>query len=287
MTTPDNSSNSGLQTGQSTYQWNHDCEGAGRLLTVGVAIASPSGVSVASVTCGGLPLSLVAAGEAGNVRGELWQMRDPPIGSHAVEVTFSGSCDSWSVANSFSGYGRFLEAVTTNTGINFSSSIAYNVTPVTDDATVLDFIVIDNGAGLDAGVGQTSLVEIASGPLNLSLGASIRGPVSPPASTAMEWDSLSAGSFVIISCALAPYEAIFTRLSAAGVGMFPYSGFAAKAPAGGPPQAVYTRLSAAGVGMFRYSAFAPKTPASGGGGAVYLPLYPIATMVCNRGMMRG
>lgn len=281
----DHFSHSNAQVGKSTYSWSHTCAATRRLLLVGVPIINPSGVTVSSVTYGGRSLKLLGADETGGIRGELWQLIDPPTGSNSIVVTFSGSCDSWSVANSLSGYGRFFEAASTNTGVNLGSSVSYNVTPITNNATVFDFIVVENGAGLDAGASQTSLADFASGLLSMSFGMSIQGPVSPPGVTAMEWDNLSAGSYVIVSCALAPSEAIHSRLGQISVGLTPYGEFAAKTAASAP-QATYSRLGQFGVGLTPHAAFAAKTPAAAGGAAT-APLYPIAVTICNRGMMRG
>lgn len=287
MTTPDNLSHSFGQVGQSTYQWDHTCVGVKRLLTVGIPIVNPSGVTVTSVTYNGRPMNRVAADETGVIRAELWQFLDPALGTNPVEVTFSGSCDSWSFAQSFHDVGRTMENVSVHKGTNPDTDVAYNVTPTRNNSSAIDFIVIDSPGGVTPGGSQTQLIDFASGLLGISWAMSVQGPITPPAATAMTWDDLNPGDdYVILSFALAPAEGVYTRLGQFGVGLTPYGEFAAKPPAAAP-QATYTRLAQFGIGVTPYLPFVAKPPASGGGGAATPPLYPIAVTVCNRGMMRG
>jgi hypothetical protein len=71
----------------------HTTSGADRLMLVGVAINEASNEWVTSITYNGDNLSLVGTEENGDAVIEIWSLVNPSLGTHNVDITFSGTTD--------------------------------------------------------------------------------------------------------------------------------------------------------------------------------------------------
>ncbi len=67
----------------------HTVSGTDRLLVVGISQGNLNSPSVASLTYGGTPLTLLGTESGGPPRIEMWHLVDPPVGTADVVVTFS------------------------------------------------------------------------------------------------------------------------------------------------------------------------------------------------------
>lgn len=206
----DASSNSGYQTSQSTYTWNHTCTGADRYLRVGISMLSVLGSSVSSITYNGIAMSLLRAkaSASGAVRAEMWELIAPATGTNTIAVTLSTALDSIGTAVSFNGVHQTSpseasnDASATNVG---AADATVNVTTVADNAWVSDVVASDDTA-ITVGAGQTQRANITG---TLGSGAeSTEGPKSPAGSVTMSWSNVGAlATWTIVAAAIRPTAA--------------------------------------------------------------------------------
>ncbi len=206
----DANSDSGYQTAQSTYSWNHTCGGTDRYLRVGISMLSVAGSSVSSITYNGVALSLLRAkaSVSGAVRAELWELVAPAIGTHSIAVTLSASLDSIGTAISLNGVHQTspsegaADATATNVG---AADATVNVTTVADNDWVSDIVASDDTA-ITVGAGQTQRVNVTG---TLGSGAlSTEGPKTPAGSVTMSWANVGAlATWTIVAAAVRPIAA--------------------------------------------------------------------------------
>ncbi len=202
----DAASNSGYQTAQSTYTWNHTCAGPEGILLVGVSMLSVAGSSVSSVTYDGIALSLIdaKASVSGAVRAEAWKLEDPPTGSSlAVVVTLSTGLDSAAGAVSLSAVKipTSTEAANDNTATNVGAADAtVAVTTVADNDWIFSVVATDDTA-ITAGQTERSNVTGTLG----SGGTSTFGPQTPAGAKTMNWTNVDAlKTWSIVGVAIKP-----------------------------------------------------------------------------------
>jgi hypothetical protein len=80
----------GVGVGVLTMGWDATVAGGFRELIVAVAVDNPAGAATASVTAGGLGMTLLAVETNGaNIRVEWWGLLAPPVGVLPIEVSFT------------------------------------------------------------------------------------------------------------------------------------------------------------------------------------------------------
>jgi hypothetical protein len=145
------------QNSISSATWNHTCSALANLLAVGVSLDYGSAVSISSVTYNGVNLSQVRQRTQTNGRVELWYLKAPASGTHAVVVNLSGMLGAGDnlKAAAISLTVVDQSATLDSGGIASSGSLTYST--VNDGAWAVDIIQTDTGgAGLAPSAGQTS-----------------------------------------------------------------------------------------------------------------------------------
>lgn len=206
----DATSNSGYNTADASYSWNHTCTGSNRLLLVGVSILSVAGASVSGITYNSVALSLIRAraSAAGAVRSEIWGLVAPATGLNAIEVTLSAALDSIGSAVSLTRVNQSLpteaanDASATNVG---AADATVDITSVADSDLIVDNVATDDTA-ITVGTGQTQRTNV-TGTLG-SGGISTEGPKTPAGSVTMNWSAVAAlATWTIVGVAVRPTEA--------------------------------------------------------------------------------
>lgn len=164
---------------------------AGRLLVVGITVDAANS-NTTGVTYAGQTLTQQAGAGFGNrPLSEIWTLANPPAGTSNVVVTLSQNDQVVVGAMVFSGVDLAtpIDAVPffQPTG-NSGTSASVTVTPVTNNAWVVDVLTVDRGA--------TPTMTPATGRLQrwdtriantISGAASTRGPINPAAPVSMGW----------------------------------------------------------------------------------------------------
>ena len=190
----DAASNSGYQTAQATYTWNHTCTGSNRWLCVGISMLSVAGSSVTSITYDGVVMGRVRARTSvtGAVRSELWGLVNPNSGTHVISVTLSVALDSIGGAVSLVNVNQTqpTEADNDNSATNVGAADAtVDVTTLTDNDWVID-VVATTDTAITVGAGQTSRNNVTG---TLGSGAmSTEGPKTPVGAVTMNWTNVDA-----------------------------------------------------------------------------------------------
>jgi len=202
----DAASNSGYQTAQSSYSWNHTCSGPEAILLVGVSMLSVVGSSVTSITYDGIALNLIdaKASVSGAVRAEAWKLDDPPTGTAlSIVVTLSAGLDSTAGAVSLSVVNVLssTEAANDNSATNIGAADAtVTVTTVADNDWVFT-VVAASDTSITAGQTERSNVTGTLG----SGGTSTTGPKTPAGAQAMNWTNVGAAqTWSIVGVAIKP-----------------------------------------------------------------------------------
>lgn len=206
----DAASNSGYQTAQSTYTWNHTCTGSNRHLLVGISMLSVAGSSVSGITYNGVAMTFLGAkaSVSGAIRVELWGLVAPATGTNAIAVTLSASLDSVGGAISTTGVHQtspteaFNSASATNVG---AADATVDVTTVADNDWVLDAVATSDTTITVTGT-QTQRSNV-SGALGSGATGS-QGPKTPPGTVTSAWTNVGAlATWSIAAIALRPIAA--------------------------------------------------------------------------------
>lgn len=164
--------------------------GVGRVLVVGISVDTVSGSAISTVTYAGQ--ALTRRGQAGsNPLTEIWTLVNPPAGTADVVASYgAGQTDQMAVgALAFTGVNltTHLDVATVQTTGN-SNTASATITPVTDNAWLVDAVSVNNGVAITMGA-LTNRVSR----WNLRLGTSVTGagatlgPVSPAAARTLQW----------------------------------------------------------------------------------------------------
>ena len=117
----------------------HTTSGSNRLMLVGVSINNDNFETVSSITYGGNPLSFVGEEtQTDDARVEIWQLLNPPVGTHDVVIAFSADLKRNAVAGAIT----FTDVDQTNplgtfAGNNATSNSASVTVPSATNALVL------------------------------------------------------------------------------------------------------------------------------------------------------
>lgn len=182
----------------SSLSWSHTVEaGANRLLIVGVSWRSDDGQTVSSVSYAGQPMTPVvdksqpaAATGATRVTVQIFRLIDPPVGTANVNVTLSAATGVVGGALALSGVNQTTPIEATASNSDRSTTPNVSVMTLTGNAWVVD-TVARFGAGTLTMTAATNRSEAwntkITGKNQVGGAASYRGPISPPATVAMDW----------------------------------------------------------------------------------------------------
>lgn len=234
VVTFDAASNSGYQTAQSTYTWNHTCAGSNRFLAVDVAILSVPGTTVLSITYAGVALYKIGAQStvSGAGRVECWGLAAPTLGTNAIIVTLSASVGSAGTAVSYSGVQQtspdegFNSAQATNVG---AADATVSVTTVADGDWVHGALATDDTA---VTANQTTRNNVTGA---LGSGADEdTGPQTPAGAVTVSYTAVGAlATWAIAGYGIRPATAaslIYSATSGLSVGPATLSGAATFVP---------------------------------------------------------
>lgn len=202
-------SNSGYQTLQSTYSWNHTCTGSDRFLSVDIAILSIPGTTVASVTYNGVFLSFIGAKStvSGAGRVECWSLVAPASGTNTITVTLSTAVASAGIAVSYTGVHQSSPTE------GFNSSQATNV-GATDATVAITSVANNDWIHAAIATDDTSITANQTTRNNVTgtLGSGANEDnliVNPPSSITMGYTNVAAlATWTIAGYALRPVSAV-------------------------------------------------------------------------------
>jgi hypothetical protein len=168
MITIDANSSSGAQAAVTSFSWNHTVGGDGISTVLVVMVGSGDDTnyySPSGITFDGVALTQInSTGKTDTaLQSDLWYLKKPHIGTHAIEVTMDGSCDH------AVGYGMSLLGVEQGTGcINTTAtdtSISSDapsaaLTTTVDNCFIVDVVVIGVNTDFAPGAGQTEVYAV-------------------------------------------------------------------------------------------------------------------------------
>jgi len=225
----DATSNSGSQSGVSSFSWSHTCTGTNLVLIVGVGMEDLTDADrvISSITYNGVSLTKIRSDDdtTNNITTDLWYLINPTTGANTILVTMNAGTISTTLggAVSFSGADQTspIEANTGTTGTADPATLS--VTTITDNAWVLATIFSSTLNTMTVTGVQTSRWNVDTG-LFLAGGGTF-GPQSPAGSVSMSWDfvGIFAQSWTMSGCSIkessgAPPAGIVKRLMVLGVG---------------------------------------------------------------------
>lgn len=165
-----------------SVSWSHTCgDSSDRLLVVQVAVAAPTGASVAAMTYNGTAMSLVTATEesGGGVRLETWMLVNPSVGTHTLSVTLTASRTFRAHAISYHGVDQASPIGTVNSGSGTASSFVTSETSTTELSGVLFSFAVIGDNSWSGGSGATVTVTDRDTATTSVLGMYRRDGVSP------------------------------------------------------------------------------------------------------------
>ena len=210
----DAASNSGGQSGVSSFSWNHTASGLNRLLVVGVVTSDGANLrTVTRITYGGKALTKARNDLSGNRDAEIWYLANPPGGTNSVSVTLTASVDRvMGGAISFNGADQTSPLDANNGTTGDSTAPSVDVVTKTNGAVVVDSLFYRDDttdASCTAGAGQTKQVTVTNG-ASSQFGMSNKGPQSPAGSVTMSYSCTGASTPWIISAAAFKPLKLFT-----------------------------------------------------------------------------
>lgn len=206
----DAASNSGVQTAQSTYTWNHTCTGSNRFLAVDVSLLS-AGATVTGITYNGVALTAIPNAQRSSVtsfgRVECWGLANPASGTNVISVTLSGSITSVGTAASYTNVHQTspTEAGNSNQATNAGSATdaTVDVTSVADQDWIHAALATDDAA---VTASQTSRNNVSGGAANSGANEDF-GPQAAGTKT-MGWTGLGiVSTWVVAGYAIRPVTA--------------------------------------------------------------------------------
>lgn len=202
-------SSSGGPGPSSPVSWSHTCTGSDLVLIVAIAQFTGSAI-LTGVTYNGVSMTAVAnkllPGSGGRV--SVYRLFSPATGANTITVSFSGGdINTYTGAISLTGVSSTGQV--SSTGSASSSALSTSNTPSADNGWIIDagYLLSSIGNTLTVGGSQTDRVNISAGN-SLRFAMSTRGPVSPAASTAMDWTGTGTSpQWAQVTVSFAPYVA--------------------------------------------------------------------------------
>ena len=202
---------SDLSATTATLIFPHTVAGTSRLLVVGVAV-DQARTMVSTVKYAGVSMGLtIGAGTGGNPRSEIYSLLNPPTGTNNVVVTLTVSDQLTAGALSFRGVDLVtpIEATALLTGNSLTASVS--ITPLTNNAWIVDAVAADKGvvptlgtvSPALAGANRTQQWNLAVG-TSITGAASLYGPVNPAGTETLTWALSTAKKWSHAAAALKP-----------------------------------------------------------------------------------
>ena len=196
-------------TGALTFA--HTVAGTNRMLLVGIAVDQARTV-VSTVKYAGVSMTLaIAGGTGGNPRAEIYSLFNPPAGTNNVVVTLTVSDQVSAGALSFLGVDPTtpVDATAQLTGNSTTASVP--ITPVTNNAWIVDALAADKGVAPTLGsvspaVAGANRTQQWNLPLGTSItgAASLYGPLNPAGTSTLSWTLSTAKKWSYAAVALRP-----------------------------------------------------------------------------------
>ncbi len=182
-----------------------------------VIVSASRGGTTAALTISGITYGGVAAVKArrdeysdvdsGRLATEIWYVVNPPTGANNVIVTEGGTV-SFSAVTAMSFFNvdakNPIDNSNGNSALGQASPITNSVTTLSSGAWLVDSVYSKTGGAIAVGANQfqKSNVPVNSG--GDQVGSSSKGPISPPASTAMAWTYTTADDYCQTIVSLTP-----------------------------------------------------------------------------------
>lgn len=169
---PDATSNSGVKSAVSTFNWSHTCAtGSNRLLVVTVQsrdASTTADLPITGVTYNSVAMTKAVTQNYPNdafLRTEIWYLVAPVTGANTVAVTYTGTIDTATgIAVSFTGANQ--SSVLGITGGAQADAISGTDPSVTVTTTAVNSYLVDSvynksGTNMTVGAGQTSIAQLS------------------------------------------------------------------------------------------------------------------------------
>lgn len=191
---------------------------------VGVAYtASTSGgaLQVSTVTYNGVALTNLRRdtnSSFSDFASELWYVLAPSTGANTVVVTYNRALatpaaeGARAAALSLTGVRQVSPEVHNGGSASSASSIATSITSVADNAWQVDVVNQYQTNAITVAGGQTEKVNLGytSSSTTRHIGMSIKGPLTPPASTTFTWNGSAGNYFAQSVVSIAPAATVTT-----------------------------------------------------------------------------
>lgn len=191
----------------SNPSWSHTCTGSNLALFIGVGWSTAS-VTVSSVTYNGVALTQVgttATNSTGNAA--IYRLIAPATGAHTAQVTFSGTASAWMWGISFTGADQTSPEDGTNNNTGSTSPVSTAVTPTADGDYIIDMGVFLSNFSITVNSNQTQVLNLFnSSNATTGIGSYHTNPISPAASTTMQWTFSGTKSWAQTVAAVRPVQ---------------------------------------------------------------------------------
>jgi hypothetical protein len=250
-----------IGSGTTSTTWNHTIGVSGTNRALFVVLAGLAETSVTGVTVDGVePMALVQDSSSSGWITQIWEMVNPPVGTHSITATWGSTPNNWDAmfASSLSFFGVNQDKPSILKSVDVTAGNATNTATVATSAAS-DWIIgvanAVNASTMTATTGQTELqnVKDSSGAAHIAVG--YRGPVSAGSNT-MTWTTDNNSPTGIAIAAIRPFVGNVTASTSGGGDRLylpppppaprPYqvSSFKVPSPSGGDTQ-FYTWTSSA------------------------------------------
>lgn len=191
--------------------WSHAVgAGSNRILVV-TASFDASGVSIAEVTYGSVPMTKLDDVANGTLRTELWYILNPPVGNATVQVTFSAAVSSAVCASrSYFGVDQSAPFNTWTAATGTGTAISVPGIPTAPGELVIDTVVKPGSNVLTAGPQQTEEYKEdnwAGGGSPVTYGAGSR-KLPTSGTTSMSWTNPSSQPWAAGAVSMKPALAV-------------------------------------------------------------------------------
>ena len=208
-------SNSGEQTDPTNpLTFSHTCTGSDLVLLVfPLTRDGESGDgAISAITYNGVSMTQEATRDSlVDTYGEVWSLTNPATGANDVSITFVSSGTARrhrSIAISYTGVDQSTSVEASNTATGNSTTPSVSVTTLTDNAMVVDGVVVDDfpdSGTLAADGSQTERLNINWTGTKHDGSSEEAQPTA--GATSMDWMVTSANDWVILAVALKPVAA--------------------------------------------------------------------------------
>lgn len=180
----------------SSVAWPHTIsrEGTYLLVLTGQRAVADASRPVTSITYGNYSLAKIREDDAvtANMTTDIWELKNPPIGTNTVTVTFAGNILILAIGTSVSFFGVDLSSpVASSAGAlqqtDAASPSSVSITTKQNDVFLVD-VIYNQSASITAGANQVTLTDIDSvSASNDSVGVSTKLSTGSAKTDTMSW----------------------------------------------------------------------------------------------------